>query len=79
MSTGRSAAPRICFGSEELERRSYHYEREVYMGETSISAAEARRKFSRLLEGDRQGERFVVTRHGKPVAKILPVDVSSRA
>jgi prevent-host-death family protein len=49
------------------------------MGEKSISAAEASRNFSRLLEDVRQGESFVVTRHGKPVAKIEPMEVSSRA
>ncbi len=48
------------------------------MGDTSVSDAEANRKFSRLLEGVRQGDSFIVTRHGKPVAMIGPVDVSSR-
>lgn len=48
------------------------------MRETLVSAAEANRKFSRLLEGARQGDSFIVTRHGKPVAKIGPVEVSSR-
>jgi prevent-host-death family protein len=48
------------------------------MAETLVSAAEANRTFSRLLEGVRQGDSFIVTRHGKPVAKIGPVHVSSR-
>jgi len=41
--------------------------------EKAISAADANRKFSRLLQGVRQGQSFVVTSHGKPVAKIVPV------
>jgi prevent-host-death family protein len=48
------------------------------MGETIVSAAEAKRKFSRLLDGVRQGDSFIVTRHGKPIAKIEPVEVPSR-
>jgi prevent-host-death family protein len=39
----------------------------------AISAAEANRKFSELLQGVRQGRSYVVTSHGKPVAKISPV------
>jgi prevent-host-death family protein len=37
-----------------------------------ISAANANRNFSRLLHGVRQGHSYVVTSHGKPVAKIVP-------
>jgi prevent-host-death family protein len=39
-----------------------------------ISAAEANRKFSALLHGVRTGHSYVVTSHGKPVARIVPVD-----
>jgi prevent-host-death family protein len=40
-----------------------------------ISAAEANRQFSRLLRGVReQGASYVVTSHGKAVAKIVPID-----
>jgi len=43
----------------------------------TISAAEANRAFSRLLREVREERRvFVVTAHGKPVAKIIPCDVS---
>ena len=42
--------------------------------EKAISAAEANRKFSELLQGVRQGRSYVVTSHGKPVAKISPVN-----
>ena len=40
----------------------------------SISAAEANRNFSRLLRRVRDGHSVVVTSHGRPVAKLVPVD-----
>ena len=40
-----------------------------------ISAAEANRHFSEVLRAVRRGRSYVVTSHGKPVAKIVPVDV----
>lgn len=42
------------------------------MSETTITAAEANRNFSRLLRGVREGESYVVTAHGQPVARIVP-------
>jgi len=45
----------------------------------SISAADANRKFSQLLRGVREdGATYVVTAHGKPVAKIVPYDEIAR-
>lgn len=41
------------------------------MDET-VSAAEANRSFSRLLRGVREGRRYVVTSHGRPVAQLIP-------
>jgi prevent-host-death family protein len=38
-----------------------------------VSAADANRRFSELLRGVREGWSFVVTTHGKPVAKLVPV------
>ena len=40
----------------------------------AISAAAANRSFSELLRGVRDGRSYVVTNHGKPVAKIVPVN-----
>ena len=40
--------------------------------EEAISAADADRKFSSLLRGVRDGRSFVVTSHGKPVARLVP-------
>jgi len=41
--------------------------------EKAVSAADANRTFSRLLRGVRDGQSYVVTSHGRPVAKIIPV------
>ena len=37
-----------------------------------IGAFEAKTNFSRILEKTEQGEDFIVTKRGKPVAKIIP-------
>jgi len=42
--------------------------------EETVSAAEANREFSRLLRGVREGNSYVVTSHGRPVAKLVPVE-----
>ena len=41
--------------------------------EKAISAANANRNFSQLLREVREGRTYVVTIHGKPVARIAPV------
>jgi prevent-host-death family protein len=44
-----------------------------------ISAADANRRFSQILRDVREEHTtYVVTSHGKPVAKITPVDPNSR-
>lgn len=43
------------------------------MDET-ITAAEANRAFSRLLRDVRDGHSYVVTVHGRPVARLVPAD-----
>jgi prevent-host-death family protein len=43
-----------------------------------VSAAEANRRFSRLLRAVREGRSYVVTAHGRPVAKIVPVGAQDR-
>jgi len=40
----------------------------------AISAADANRRFSLLLRGVRSGHSYVVTSHGKPVARLIPAD-----
>lgn len=39
----------------------------------TIGAYEAKTRFSELIERAEKGERFIITRHGKPVAEIIPV------
>lgn len=46
--------------------------------EEAISAADANRKFSQVLRDVRDGRIYVVTSHGKPVAKIVPVSKESQ-
>jgi len=41
--------------------------------EKAISAADANRKFSRLLRDVREGQSYVVTSHGRAVARIAPM------
>ena len=41
--------------------------------EEKISAAEANRSFSRLLRGVREGRSYVVTSHGRPIARLAPI------
>ncbi|HLY44907.1 MAG TPA: type II toxin-antitoxin system prevent-host-death family antitoxin [Stellaceae bacterium] len=38
-----------------------------------VPAAEANRRFSRLLRAVREGDSYVVTAHGRPVARIIPI------
>lgn len=39
---------------------------------STMGAYEAKTKFSELLERVEKGERVTITRHGKPVAEIVP-------
>jgi prevent-host-death family protein len=45
----------------------------------AVSAAEANRRFSELLQTVKKGRSVIVTSHGKPVAKIVPVVEDERA
>lgn len=42
-----------------------------------ISAAEANRSFSAILREVREGQSFIVTSHGAPVARILPCEAGN--
>ncbi len=44
-----------------------------------VSAADANRSFSHILREVRDGASFVVTAHGKPVARIVPFKADSEA
>jgi len=45
--------------------------------EKAISAADANRKFSQLLREVREGQSYVVTSHGRAVARITPAKPES--
>jgi prevent-host-death family protein len=47
--------------------------------EKSITAAEANRKFSKVLRQVKEGQSYVVTSHGRPVARIAPVEEKNRS
>ncbi len=47
--------------------------------EKAISAADANRQFSTLLRNVREGASFVVTSHGRPVARIVPIEDGDRS
>jgi len=40
----------------------------------SVTALEAKTRFGQLLDRVSRGEEVIVTRHDKPVARIVPVD-----
>jgi prevent-host-death family protein len=41
---------------------------------TTVGAYEAKTRFSELMTRAEKGESFLVTKNGRPVARILPVD-----
>jgi prevent-host-death family protein len=41
---------------------------------TEIGAFEAKNKLSALLDRVEQGEEIVITRHGRPVARLVPTN-----
>ena len=45
----------------------------------AISAADAKRNFSKLLRKVWEGQSYVVTSHGRPVAKIIPARAQAQS
>jgi prevent-host-death family protein len=45
---------------------------------TEVGAFEAKTHLSRLLERVEHGDTITITRHGKPVARLVPIGGSSR-
>ena len=45
--------------------------------EVAISAADANRHFSKLLRAARAGRTHVITSHGRPIARLVPIDEPS--
>jgi prevent-host-death family protein len=46
---------------------------------TTVTAYEAKTHLPRLIRAVEQGETVIITRHGKPVAKLAPVEDQRRA
>jgi prevent-host-death family protein len=45
----------------------------------TVSAREANQSFSKLLQSVVEGEEVVITRRGKPVARLTPIESMARA
>ena len=45
---------------------------------STVTAYEAKTHLPRLLREVERGERIVITRHGKPVAELVPVGTGAR-
>jgi prevent-host-death family protein len=43
----------------------------------TVPAAEANRRFSKLLRAAREGTRVIITSHGEPVAQLGPPDTEA--
>jgi len=44
----------------------------------TVGAFQAKTHFSALLEQVAKGEQIIITKHGHPVAKLLPVTITDR-
>ncbi len=44
-----------------------------------IQATEANRQFSHLLRDVREGRSYLITSHGRPIARIVPVNQANEA
>jgi prevent-host-death family protein len=42
--------------------------------EKAVTAADANRKFSTLLRAVREGQTYIVTSHGRAVARVVPLE-----
>lgn len=44
----------------------------------TVSVADAKARLSRLLDAAAAGEEIVIARHGKPLARLVPIDQGPR-
>jgi prevent-host-death family protein len=51
----------------------------MFSAMTDIGAYDAKTHLPKLLERVEKGERFVITRHGRPVAELIPVAARDKA
>ena len=45
---------------------------------TTYEASEAKTHLPRILEGVRRGDKVTITKHGKPIAQIVPYELEVR-
>jgi prevent-host-death family protein len=45
---------------------------------TAIGVYDAKTQLPKLLERVRRGERFIITKHGRPVAELVPAGAEAR-
>lgn len=45
----------------------------------TVSVSEASRHFSGVLQGVREGNTYLITSNGQPIAKIIPIGSNNRA
>jgi prevent-host-death family protein len=69
---GHTSGPAVLNQGETSYSSEYHY-REGSRMEKAISATDANRRFSEILRTVKRGRSVLVTSHGKPVARIMPV------
>jgi prevent-host-death family protein len=50
----------------------------VRTSEAAIGAFEAKNRFPELLESVRQGAEVIITKHDRPVAKLVPISTSAK-
>ncbi len=60
-------------GSDQICSEYHYFKRRLLDMDKTISAADANRTFSRVLQAVREGGSYTVTAHGKPIAKIIPI------
>lgn len=46
---------------------------------STVSAYEAKTHLPRLIRAVEQGETIVITRHGRPVARLVPIEARDRS
>ncbi|MEW5544409.1 type II toxin-antitoxin system prevent-host-death family antitoxin [Pseudomonas soli] len=64
-------------GSGSWPPSTSFYDREDFSMQV-ISAAQARRRFRRIIKLLQEGNSFVITKNGKPACKLVPTDASAQ-
>jgi prevent-host-death family protein len=60
-------------GADEQHDHVGHFFEMLFMASNQISVAQAKAEFAALVSRAEAGEEIIVTRNGKPVARIMPL------